>query len=317
MITTSRFIQGGITTSGLAIVLAGGLLAAERANESAVQPSASATNPTTVAQTSKSNGVPAALKVLKIEPVKGYVGDSFSINADGLPAGKRVEFFWNTVDATYLTKVLTDNVEYHERKYDEKRVSLGNAVIDAQGRVNAKFSAPEDFGEVHDIFAVIDGQDAARGGFRILRAATMTPTEGPVGTPITLTVKGMGWQGFEQFMALRYDNKYSGEISAVTTTGTAVFQIRAAGGPGKHIIQLNNSTAYAPGAYLNTQQSPQAYIYSHIDNQQEFRFVFNVSKDAGPPPDKLQWPESGRIAQLKPDAPRTSMTKSVSPSATQ
>src|SRR2546430_11707268 len=52
-----------------------------------------------------------------------------------------------------------------------------------------------------------------RSGFRILRSAALTPTEGPLGTPITVTVKGMGWQGFEQFMALRYDNKYTGEIS--------------------------------------------------------------------------------------------------------
>ena len=162
-----------------------------------------------------------------------------------------------------------------------------------KGDVNAKFTAPEDFGEVHDLYAVVDGKDVARGGFRILRSATATPNEGPVGTPITVTVKGIGWQGFEQFMALRYDNKYTGEISAVTTKGTAVFQIsRRRQAPGKHIIQLNNSTAYAPGAYLNTQQSPQAYIYAHVDNQQEFRFVFNVTKDNGPPPDKLEWPDN-------------------------
>ena len=308
MKTTIGRIRGGMAIAGLSLVLASGLPAAERADAPAVRPTVPPTTPSSVAQTSKSDGARAAIKLLKIEPVKGYVGDPFTINADGLPAGKKVEFFWSTVDATYLTKVVTDNVEYHERKYDEKRVSLGSAMIDAQGRVNAKFSAPEDFGEVHDIFAVVDGQDAARGGFRILRSASITPSEGPLGTPITVTVKGIGWQGFEQFMALRYDNKYSGEISAVTTKGTAVFQFRAAGGPGKHIVQLNNSTAYAPGAYLNTQQSPQAYIYSHIDNQQEFRFVFNVTKDAGPPPDKLHWPDAGRIAQLKADAPRTTMT---------
>ena len=258
---------------------------------------------------------PAPIKLLKVEPVKGYTGDSFTIAGEGLPAGRTVEFFWSTVDARYLTKVLADNVEYHERSYDEKRVLLSSAIVDSQGRVTVKLTAPEDFGEVHDIYGVIDGRDVIRGGFRILRSATIAPTEGPVGTPITVTVKGMGWRGFEQFMGLRYDNKYTGEITAVTTKGTAVFQIRAAGGPGKHIVQLNNSTAYAPGAYLNTQQSPQAYIYSHLDNQQEFRFAFNVTKDSGPPPDRLQWPDPSRVAQLGVHAARTTLSmKAVTPS---
>jgi hypothetical protein len=257
---------------------------------------------------------PAPIKLLKVEPVKGYTGDSVTISGEGLPAGKTVEFFWSTVDAKYLTKVLADNVEYHERGYDEKRVPLSSAIVDGQGRVNVKLTAPEDFGEVHDIYGVIDGRDVIRGGFRILRNATIAPTEGPVGTPITVTVNGMGWRGFEQFMGLRYDNKYTGEISAVTTKGTAVFQIRAAGRPGKHIIQLNNSTAYAPGAYLNTQQSPQAYIYSHLDNQQEFRFAFSVTKDGGQPPDRLQWPDASRVARLDPHAARTTMGQQSPPS---
>lgn len=261
-----------------------------------------------VAQTVKNGVTPVPVKLLKVEPVKGYVGDSFTIGAEGMPAGKKVEFFWSTVEAQYLTKVLVDNVEYHERNYDEKRVLLSSATVDGQGRVNVKLTAPEDFGEVHDIYAVIDGQDAARGGFRILRSATSAPSEGPVGTPITVTVKGLSWRGFEQFMALRYDNKYTGEISALSTKGSAAFQIRAAGPAGKHVIQLNNSTAYAPGAYLNTQQSPQAYIYAHLDNQQEFRFAFNVTKDAGPPPDKLQWPDVNRVAKLSADAARTTMS---------
>src|ERR1043166_5226705 len=260
-----------------------------------------------VAQTANFNGATAAVKLLKVEPVKGFIGNSFTISGDSLTPGKKVEFFWSSVNAGYTTKVLPDNVEYHERKYDETRISLGSGVVDAQGRVNLSLVAPEDFGEVHDIYAVVDGQDVARGGFRILRSATITPTEGPVGAPITVTVNGLSWRGFEHFMALRYDNKYTGEISAVTTKGSAVFQIRAAGPPGKHIIQLNNSTATAPGAYLNTQQSPQDYIYAHLDNKQEFRFVFNVTKDAGAPSDALEWPDSSRVARLSSHAQRTTI----------
>jgi hypothetical protein len=254
------------------------------------------------------NGAPAVLKLLKIEPVKGHSGDPFTITAEGLPANQQIEFLWSTVDGSYVTRVLPDNLEYDERRYDEKRIALGSAQADAHGRVTAKFVAPEDFGEVHDIYAAADGKDVARGGFRILRSATMTPAEGPVGTPITLTVKGMSWRGFEQFMALRYDNKYTGEISAVTTRGTAVFQIRAAGAPGKHVVQLNNSTASAPGAYLNTQQSPQAYIYEHLDNRQEFRFSFNVTDDQGPTSERIEWPDSRSVAQLTSDSARTTRT---------
>ena len=204
---------------------------------------------------------------------------------DGFTPGKKVEFFWSTVEAIYATKVMTDNVEYHERKYDEKRVAFGSALVDAQGRVSAKFTAPEDFGEVHDLYAVIDGQDAARGGFRILRSAASTPTEGPVGTPITVTVKGMGWQGFEQFMALRYDNKYTGEISAVTTKGTAVFQIRAAARPAS--ISFNSTTAPPTRpAPISTPSNRRRLISTLISTtNKSFVLSSTLPRTAGPPPD--------------------------------
>ena len=284
-------------------------------SDSTARPTIAPPTQSVLVQATQPSTTPPPIKLLKVEPVKGYVGDSFTVTGDGFLPGQKVDFFWSTVDGAYATKVMPDNLEYHERKYEEKRVSLGSTSIDAQGRVNVVFAAPEDFGEVHDLYAVVGGQDVARGGFRILRSATMTPTEGPVGTPITVTVKGLSWRGFEHFMALRYDNKYTGEISAVATRGTAVFQIRAAGPTGKHIIQINNSTATAPGAYLNTQQSPQDYIYAHLDNKQEFRFVFNVTKDGGPPPDTLQWPDSERVARLSSQAQRTTMSMKPASSA--
>ena len=309
----ARRMRRGMPIAGaaLALLVTLGLLVAYGSNPSSeftLRPTAAPAIPPIVAQASKPSATPAPIKLLKVEPVKGYVGESFTVTGDGLAPGKQVEFFWSTVDAAYLTKVLADNVEYHERKYEEKRLRLGGAAVDAHGRVTAVFITPEDFGEVHDLYATVDGEDVGRGGFRILRSAAITPSEGPVGTPITVTVKGLSWRGFEQFMAVRYDNKYTGEISAVTTRGAAVFQIRAAGPPGKHIVQLNNSTAYAPGAYLNTQQSPQDYIYAHLDNKQEFRFVFNVTKDAGMQPDALQWPDSDRVVRLNSHAPRTTMS---------
>jgi len=46
-----------------------------------------------LAQTVKSASPLVAVKLLKVEPVKGHVGDSFTITGEGLPAGKTVEFF--------------------------------------------------------------------------------------------------------------------------------------------------------------------------------------------------------------------------------
>ena len=154
---------------------------------------ATTSTPPALAQATPSSISPATLKLLKIEPVKGYAGDAFTVTGDGLIPGKKVDFFWRTVDGAYITKVIPDNVEYHERKYEEKRLRLGVTSVDAQGRVNTILTAPEDFGEVHDIYAAVDGQDVGRGGFRILRSATISPLEGPIGTPITVTVKGLSW----------------------------------------------------------------------------------------------------------------------------
>ena len=124
-------------------------IAASAATAAAISP--------TLAQANKSTAAPAPIKLLKVEPVKGYVGDSFAITGDGFAAGSRSGFFLDNRRCTYVTKVTPDNVEYHERKYEEKRLSLGGASADAQGRVKVAFTAPEDFGEVHDLYAVVDG----------------------------------------------------------------------------------------------------------------------------------------------------------------
>jgi hypothetical protein len=138
------------------------------------------------------------------------VGDSFTITGKDLPPNKAVEFIWVTVNGAYVTQVSAENVEFYEKKFDEYRLSLGKTTTNAQGQVSASFSVPEDYGEVHDIFAVVDGQDAAKGGYRILRNITVSPTEGALGTPMTIRVTGLGWKTYESTIAVRYDNNFTG-----------------------------------------------------------------------------------------------------------
>ncbi len=153
------------------------------------------------------------------------------MTAEGLTPGQDVEFQWATANGSFAIKTDPGAVKYEQRVFKPRRIPLGRATVDAQGKATATFAAPDDFGEVHEIYAVAGGQDVAQGGFRILRSATISPTEGPVGTPITITVTGMGWKPFEHSMGVLYDNKYGGYMSAVTPRGKAVFQLRAAGPP--------------------------------------------------------------------------------------
>lgn len=230
------------------------------------------------------------LKPLKVEPESGIVGDSFTITAEGVAAGMQVEFVWATWEGGYETLPTSDNVEFHDRKYEDKSVSLGQATADAEGRATLQLAVPEDFGQVHDIYALVDGARYARGGFRIVRHATIASTSGPVGAPITITITGLGMKPYETLSAITWDNKYTGFASGVMNKGTAVIRMRAAGPVGRHLIQAIGSSHTFP--YLNLPQSPLAGVISN------FSWVYTVTGDDGAPADTLDWPDPSRVAPL-------------------
>ena len=64
-----------------------------------------------------------------------------------------------------------------------------SAQTDANGAFSVKLKAPEDFGGLHDIYAVVDGLQVAKGGFLIARSASISPKKGPIGTMITVTLQ--------------------------------------------------------------------------------------------------------------------------------
>jgi hypothetical protein len=235
------------------------------------------------------------LKPLKTTPELAAIGDTLTETGEGLPPGKELEFQWATVDGTYRTELNNNSLEFYERQFTPRRVSLGRFTTDAQGRVTASFKVPPDVGEVHDIYAVLDGRDIAKGGVRIPRKLTMTPTQGPVGTVITFKGEALGYKPFESTLAVRYDNKYLGFMSATTTRGSIESQIRASGEPGKHYVEIGHGSHAL--FYLNGDQSPVAFL-------PQFKFEFTVTKDAGPPPDSVDWP-AGNLARA--DAVKTTI----------
>ncbi len=256
-------------------------------------------------------GKPATtMLTLKASPDIAVSGTKTTISGAGLPANKEVTLTWSTATIDWVLDARPDSVDYLGRKATNFPVLLTKAQTDATGAFSVTLAAPQDWGGLHDIYAVVDGVQVAKGGFLVARHATMTPKRGPIGTPITITYSGLGSRLYEGSVALNYDNKFSGQLTANWSRGVAVAHIRASGPAGRHVIYLDDSVTFG---YMNIPQSPNPWAVSK-------KFIFTVTKDTGRPAARVDWPmnlaptmsPSTTLAAVKSTAGTTAATASLS-----
>ena len=188
---------------------------------------------------------------LIVAPEHGPTGTPVTVTAEGLPAGEEFQLVWRTVDGAWK---VTD-AEYHGREYRAVTYEIARVRTDQAGRLSANFVVPEDFGFMHDIVLQQSGHLFTQTGFSIDMTVEISPKSGPVGTPIAVEVKGVGWRSLVNSWDLLYDNNFTGWISSVTTHGSARFAIPATGGRGVHILEVLHGELTFP--YRNMQQSPE------------------------------------------------------------
>ena len=247
-------------------------------------------------------GKPAAtMKVMTTKPDVAKPGAAVTFTGRGLPASANATLVWMTASVRYVLDPKPDSIDYIGRKVDKVGVALATGKTDAAGALSITVKAPVDYGGLHDIYAVVDGQQVAKGGFLLERAVTIRPKKGPLGTPITVKVVGMGSPTYESVGAVLYDNKYTGAASANMTRGIAVFKLRAAGEVGAHWIEYAGSSHTVP--YLNMEQSPVPWTDSH-------RLKFTLTKGNANLAPKTEWP-----ANVKPtiDARTTLSAANLAP----
>jgi hypothetical protein len=260
----------------------------------------------------QSQSDPRRLSTLHVAPESGPVGTPIVISGTAQP-GAPVQLEWLTWDGSYQTETTAETVAYKQRTFTDKRVPITTVVADDQGQFTGEFTVPEDYGHLHDVRAVVDGQDIARGAFQIVLSATATPASGPIGAPIHLRVTGLNPNLFSgSTLAVRYDNAYTGVLTAATTNGTAEAIIRAGGSVGDHAIFIGAGTV---PSYLNISQSPYAFLYSHLPEGEGFKFTFTITSDPGAPPNELEWPAADAVHSLAPDDPRTTFEPLTSQTA--
>ena len=226
-------------------------------------------------------GTPAAtMLTLRTTPDVTLPGKAITISGAGLPAGKQVTLTWSTADVSWVVDARPDSVDYLGRAASKHAVRLAQATTDATGSFSVQVKAPADFGGLHDVYAVVDGVQVAKGGLLIARSASISPKSGPIGTPITITYSGLGASLYEGGASLLYDNHYAGALMANWTRGVAKATIRATGPVGRHTIEVADAISVK---YLNIQQSPIPWATGST-------FTFTVTKDAGRPKPEIDWP---------------------------
>ena len=196
-----------------------------------------------------------SIQKLELKFDKPVVGATVRVAAEGLPPGETVDLKWSTVTGGW---VIENYYYFRGRKYTQTTVSLGKFPVSAGGRLEATFAIPEDYGGVHDVIATIDGKVVAQNGVEVTQSFEMTPASGPIGTPIELRVKGLGWRAMENTWVVNWDNRAVGFVTAAGTRGSAVARFRAAGPAGDHFIKVY--TGWQGQSYLNFQQAPNAYL---------------------------------------------------------
>jgi hypothetical protein len=183
-------------------------------------------------------------------PRHAAVGTPVTVTGEGFPVGQTLDLVWRTVKGRWNTA----DGEYKGRDYTPVGYRIASVTPSVSGRVAATFTVPEDFGFLHDI-VIQDGERLlTQTAFNVDMTVTMSPKSGPVGTPITVDIKGIGWRQLENSWLLSYDNNFTGWISAVETNGSAKFTIPATGGIGTHVLRLIHGEFTFP--YLNPQQNP-------------------------------------------------------------
>ncbi len=206
-----------------------------------------------------------------LTPSSAPMGSTVTATGTGFDANSSLELVWQSFDGSWLV----EDGEYYGREYTGEFNSIASVQTDAQGNFTATFVVPEGFGFIHDVRVVQDGVIKNQSGLHVEMQVSVSPSSGPVGTPITIEIEGLGWRDMENNRMVQYDNKFVGWISTTTTKGYGKAVIPATGSPGLHIIKVLKGVMTFP--YMNPQESP------FVETKHNLPEIFEFSMTDGPP----------------------------------
>jgi hypothetical protein len=208
---------------------------------------------------------------LTLSPTQGPVGTRAALKGEGFPSGATLQLVWQT----YVGSRVSGN------GFEPQEKALGTVQVNTDGRIDVPVSIPDDLGGLHGL-ALRDKDKTLARAFFVTETSivSMSPTSGPVGTAVTIHLKGVGWTEYDNIYIATYDNAYMGYACGFNSQGDVVINFTATGEPGEHIIDLY------PGIYQGPPTEPQllyrqpqlTYADDHPGNKiPALRFKFEVT----------------------------------------
>ena len=284
------------------IVIAIGALVLSSCSSGGTSDAGAKTSTTPTATAAEQSAYPGSK--LNSDTPKAPVGATVTMSGSGFPANTPVAFTWQTYDGRFVLE--QEQVVFVGPRYDPRLVDLANVTTDASGALRTSFTVPEDFGGVHDIVARIDGKFATKMGFVVDPTFSVSSTSGAIGDQIQIHATGLGYKAQTSLWEVSWDNGFTGYMTAVTTHGTALAQIRLAGPAGPHVLKIWRNYRGIP--YLNPQQGPFGALLEPTT------FVINVKDATAQTPVIWTDPNPADTVQATPDpTSQGSATLSVTP----
>jgi hypothetical protein len=227
-----------------------------------------------------------AQKVVRILPPQGElvatpqfsgVGEPALVRGEGLEPGKSYKLNWTRVVGN---RMMGPGAEQPGRtNWEELSKVVAESQADPSGRIEFRFSTPDDLGGTHGLWIDVGGAKKFGSYWIKPTALPVDVTRGPAGTTFTIHLKGGGWTETANIYHVVYDNNYTGYVCAFNSQGDIEIFMKATGAPGVHYIDLY------PGIYKGTETRPNNFRIPQLtfadDHPGEdlpgFHFAFEVT----------------------------------------
>jgi hypothetical protein len=190
---------------------------------------------------------------LQLREDEGFVGDTLQFKATNLPADETIRVTWNSVRGTWgvrrSNKVLGP-------QFNRRQETIATKQVGRERQFEDSWTVDENHGGDHILELWVDDEvklDTAT--FTIKPHFELDRETAQVGERFRLTGYGLGTDRISSNYQVTWDNGYVGFVTGMTNRGTGTAEIRAAGPPGEHVIQIWRNYEAVPFVQ-NYTQSP-------------------------------------------------------------